>query len=322
MVKSKREETLKIVEKVKKTLSELYLKREQAKENVKSNKLTPRIREVVLKFNQKLKLKEDKLKKRIFAEVAEEQIRAKILQKLKKGLDRLRISEMDEKKLDYFINEMTDYNMHTIDLNLDQLVSDIKETRPPMQFSQNLFKPRVVLPRFDEESLDFLNGWPPVLMISKHASKFRADFIINMTQFEKQRLRLMTQQGVIQFLQSGANYENGNFENNFNLKIEISAFELKYDAIKYLGNRIYFDPIYMKAVRNLFMTYGLKIFFNHNEYPLRINFLKSLNLRPIDPNIVKNLIDCGLTVSYGHEKKSIFVLGTIESESKARLQSF
>ena len=76
----------------------------------------------------------------------------------------------------------------------------------------------------------------------------------------------------------------------------------------------------MKAVRNLFATYGLKIFFNHNEYPLRINFLKSLDFKEISQNVVRNLIDCGLTVSYGFEKKSIFVLGTPESEEKAKKQ--
>ena len=130
----------------------------------------------------------------------------------------------------------------------------------------------------------------------------------------------MTQQESINFLMNGASYEGYEYENNYKLKINLNPFELTYDAIKYLGNRIYFDPVYMKAVRNVFMTYGLKIFFNHNEYPLRINFLKSLNLKEIPLNMFQTLVNCGFTVNYGYEKKSIFVLGTFQSEEKAKQQ--
>ena len=93
MVKFSKQDTLKIISSIKKMLSKLYTKRDKAKEKIKSNRLWPRVQEVVRKFNQKSRFKEEKLKKRVISQVLDNKLRNKILNKLKRGMDDIHIPD-------------------------------------------------------------------------------------------------------------------------------------------------------------------------------------------------------------------------------------
>ena len=327
MVKTQKDDVLSILDEIEKNLSKIYTKREKTKEKIRNNRLEPKILEFIEKYSKKLKNRENKIKIKIFAVVQNENIRVKILDKLKKGLDKLSIFYINESNLEHFLNEMTDFSMFFADLNLEMLTSELEEIigsrntiKRPLIKTPTFSGPKPILPAYDSNLLSLLDGWPQIIVIKGRTSKFRPDFILNMTNTEKNRLKLFSQQSVINFFKAGAMYEGQEYDNNFHLKIKLTPFELKYDALQYLGNRIYFDPHYMKAVKNVFLSYGLKIFFNHNEYPLRINFLKTIDQHEVDPNIIKNLTDCKFTVSFGYENKSLFVLGTPQSEEKAKQQ--
>jgi hypothetical protein len=325
MVKNSTLSIVEVIQSAFDTLGKLYLRREKLKDKLRTTTSDNSIRDLVKKFKDKSVHKEEKVIRMITKHISDVLIRDKIIKQIKKGLQKLAAPRPDQ-TINNFLNEMTDFNAFYKTNKFEKLIKKAmmiekssSTPSPPMSFP-----PRQIIYSLPSSirtplptEVNVFEGWPLKIQINSILSTFRPEFLQNLTATERKRLKLITVSGCVSFLSSGANYESC-INSDFNMKVAVKQNNFRLDVLKYLGCRVYFDPDYMLAVKNLFLLYGLRVFFNHKEFPLRINFLKPTNMEIIENNVVLELMDCGMTVSFGPEKRSIYVTGSAESEQQAK----